>query len=198
MNSISIDQYISRHSRINIYWNIGLKKHTTLKWTKLLKQPNKTPIFVSECHFFKGADLTTEISHIIITYGSIRTCRHVPRKTPKQITPVMFPRHIASTGARAKCPPSIRAAGFPKKAPGSRVSDGRGSAAFSATVSRHLGSQSESSIHGAPQYITTPWILSTVLRRDIDQFRDYVVIWKNPVTRTRPRRLPGRLCTIAG
>ena len=47
MNSInvystkfSIDQYIPRHSRNNIYWDMGLQKHTTLKRTKLLKQPN--------------------------------------------------------------------------------------------------------------------------------------------------------------
>ena len=44
MNSIdvqsikfSIDQYIPRHSRINIYWDMGLQKHMTLKHCNLFK-----------------------------------------------------------------------------------------------------------------------------------------------------------------
>ena len=36
----SVDQYIPRHSRINIYWDTVIQKHMTLKRTKLLKQPN--------------------------------------------------------------------------------------------------------------------------------------------------------------
>ena len=38
--NVYIDQYIPRHSRISIYRDTGLQKHTTSKRTKLLKQPN--------------------------------------------------------------------------------------------------------------------------------------------------------------
>ena len=37
----STDQYNLWHSRVNIYWDMRLQKHMTLKSTKFLKQPNK-------------------------------------------------------------------------------------------------------------------------------------------------------------
>ena len=40
-NSLSISVY---HGRINIYWDMGLQKHMTLKRIQLLKQPNKWQI----------------------------------------------------------------------------------------------------------------------------------------------------------
>ena len=54
---ISIDQYILRHSRINIYWDMGIQRHMTLKRTKLLKQRNR-------CIFFwtSSADLTNQFN----------------------------------------------------------------------------------------------------------------------------------------
>lgn len=39
-NLFSINQYVPRYSRINIYWDIGIQKHMVLRRTKLLKQPN--------------------------------------------------------------------------------------------------------------------------------------------------------------
>ena len=47
LNSLSISIY--HDSRINIYWDMGLQKHMTLKGIKLLKLPNSLRTHENHC-----------------------------------------------------------------------------------------------------------------------------------------------------